>query len=100
MLFRKKDVRAIRSIQDAFACCGLRSPVDRAWPFPAKGVEADACEKAFGRKKSCFEPWMREEHFVGWVVIVVAAAVFVCQVRQAHILLVVSVMLAGGALLA
>ena len=82
MLFRQKDVRAIKMIQDALGCCGLRTPVDRAWPFPAKGVAADACQTAFSRNKSCFEPWKREEQFVGRAVVFIAAIVFLGRVGK------------------
>ncbi|SPQ27200.1 8a6d3b1f-1a05-44a7-a1f0-c165ea314180 [Thermothielavioides terrestris] len=57
-LFRAHDARAVRAVQDALACCGLRSPRDMAWPFPrAGGAGADACETQFGRHAACLPAW-------------------------------------------
>ena len=79
-LFRQKDVAAIKKIQDAFDCCGLRTVVDRAWPFPADGVTADACRISFGRNKSCLEPWKRQEQFIGHAIVLIAVVMFLGQV--------------------
>lgn len=42
-LFSSKDERAIRAVQDAFNCCGLRSINDRAWPFRGDAHAAGNC---------------------------------------------------------
>ncbi|KAI9735675.1 MAG: hypothetical protein M1834_001691 [Cirrosporium novae-zelandiae] len=77
-LFSAKNDRSIRHIQDSLACCGLKNSHDMAWPFPAKGVSADACEKMFpDRKSGCLKGWMGFERqemgllfMVGFVVAV------------------------------
>ncbi|GAB1312840.1 hypothetical protein MFIFM68171_03050 [Madurella fahalii] len=56
-LFRSHAAGPIRAIQDAFACCGLRSTKHMAWPFPRDGVKPEACEEQFGRHQACFGPW-------------------------------------------
>ncbi|KUI60662.1 hypothetical protein VP1G_07884 [Cytospora mali] len=53
-LFRGKDVKSIRAIQDAFECCGFRSVKDMAWPFPPADVP---CTVRFDRSVSCQGPW-------------------------------------------
>ena len=60
-LFRIKDDRAIRAIQDTLRCCGLNSIRDRAWPFPSNGVDARACETTQGWNIRCLDPWRRQE---------------------------------------
>ncbi|ROW06389.1 hypothetical protein VMCG_04283 [Cytospora schulzeri] len=37
-LFRGKNDKTIRAIQDAFECCGFRSIKDMAWPFPPTDI--------------------------------------------------------------
>ena len=54
--FQAKDER-IRSIQDQLHCCGFNSMVDRAWPFPARGVNADECQRNSGFSTSCGPIW-------------------------------------------
>lgn len=81
-LFRQKDATAIKKIQDAFNCCGLRTVVDRAWPFPADGVTADACRTSFGRTKSCLEPWKRQEQFIGQAIVLIVVIMFLGQVSM------------------
>jgi hypothetical protein len=72
-LFRAKDVRRIRAIQDALECCGFRSPQDMAFPFPPA---PSSCPDTFGRDRSCLSPWRAEERtmaalLLGVVVLVV-----------------------------
>jgi hypothetical protein len=67
-LFRIKDDRAIRAIQDTLRCCGLNSMRDRAWPFPSNGVDAGACERTQGWNVRCLEPWRRQESTVAGMV--------------------------------
>ncbi|KAF2190802.1 hypothetical protein K469DRAFT_657411 [Zopfia rhizophila CBS 207.26] len=78
-LFRHKNSEAIRTIQDAFNCCGLRSARDRAWPFQDRDHGVDACEKAFGRTSGCFGPWRGEEQRVAGLLMGVVGLVFVWQ---------------------
>jgi hypothetical protein len=64
-----KNAQAIRAIQDALNCCGLRSTVDRAWPFRDARHEVTACQEAFGRARSCFEGWRGAERRVAGVIL-------------------------------
>lgn len=73
--FRSKDSQAIRSIQDEFRCCGLRSIHDRAWPFKDRNHGDNACELQLGYQRSCFAPWREHQQQTSWMVF--AAAVFV-----------------------
>ena len=57
--FQAKDER-IRSIQDQLHCCGFNSMVDRAWPFPARGVNADECQRTSGCRCARTEGYVRE----------------------------------------
>jgi hypothetical protein len=51
--FRSKNEDVIRSIQSQLGCCGFNSMRDRAWPFPAKNVDAGTCERTSGFQSSC-----------------------------------------------
>ena len=79
-MFSQKD-ETIKTIQDAFNCCGFVKPHDRAWPFPAGQIKADACEKSFKRTKGCLEPWKKEEQNVASLFMSVVGLVFIWQVR-------------------
>jgi len=75
-LFSQKQGDAIRTIQDAFECCGLHSPVDRAWPFPGHDAGVDACQVRYGRQRSCFEQWrVEEQRIAGWMLVAVVLVV-------------------------
>jgi hypothetical protein len=82
MFTHKKD-EAIRTIQDAFSCCGYVNSHDRAWPFPDKSHNIHACENAFGRTRGCLEPWRAEEQRVAGMLMAVVGLVFLWQVRRA-----------------
>jgi hypothetical protein len=79
-LFKTKDSNAIRTIQDAFSCCGLTNPRDMAWPFPDKTHDAHACESTFGRSNGCLAAWKAEEQRVAGLLIGVVCMVFLWQV--------------------
>lgn len=71
MLFHLKDARSIRSIQGTLDCCGFRTTLDNAWPFPGGSGEAsrgaDACVLAFGRSRACEGVWVGQGRVVlGW----------------------------------
>ncbi len=51
-MFQHHDANAIRGIQDALECCGLRTPLDQPWPFPDHHG-AMACRDNFQRERSC-----------------------------------------------
>jgi hypothetical protein len=82
-LFRSKDSKAIRTIQDAFNCCGLTNPRDMAWPFPDRSHNQHACESAFNRTNGCLGAWKAEEQKIAGLLIAVVGMVFVWQVRKA-----------------
>lgn len=79
-MFEAKNDRAIRNIQTDLQCCGLNSIHDRAWPFPARGIDARACERTQGYTIPCAGRWQHEEmvaatltalaSFLNWSVVV------------------------------
>lgn len=79
-MFRAKDAEAIKTIQDAFQCCGLMNSHDEAWPFPDKITRVDACEKRFERTQGCLAPWRAEEQRLAGILMAVVLLVFVWQV--------------------
>lgn len=81
-LFHTKDRDGIRTIQDALDCCGLHSTVDMAYPFPSRGVGADACGRTYGRTRSCFSDWRAEEQLVAGLMLLVVFLVFVWKVSD------------------
>lgn len=81
--FKHKDGQAIKAIQDAFACCGLKNSRDMAWPFPDRTHGPDACEVAFGHKNGCLEPWKGELQRLAGIFMAVVGLVFIWQVRVA-----------------
>jgi len=81
-LFRQKNAEAIRTIQDAFHCCGLMNAHDRAWPFPDKEHKADACQKQLGYDRGCLGVWRREEQRVAGLMMAVVGFVTLWQVRE------------------
>ncbi len=82
LMYHKKDVTTIRRIQDSFECCGLRSVVDRAWPFPDKEHSANACPDAFKRTKSCFNDLKGQEQLVAGLLLLVAVLMFLWKVSS------------------
>ncbi|KAI9801779.1 MAG: hypothetical protein M1825_003151 [Sarcosagium campestre] len=60
-LFQSKDATRIRRIQDGLNCCGLRSLVDKPWPFPTREHGVEACRETYDRVQSCFAGLQREE---------------------------------------
>ncbi|KAF7196440.1 hypothetical protein HII31_02168 [Pseudocercospora fuligena] len=76
-MFRNKNSQAIRSIQDAFACCGFASTKDMAWPFPDNKHGSDACVVRFERDTACLDPWRHEEQKIAIMLLVVPVVLFV-----------------------
>lgn len=85
-LFRSKDSEAIKTIQDAFDCCGFANPRDMAWPFPDRSHDQHACESAFGRSNGCLAAWKAEEQQVAGLLIGVVSMVFIWQASTPHVL--------------
>jgi len=78
-MYRVKKVEAIRTIQDAFSCCGLTNSRDMAWPFPDKTHDARACETSFNRNTGCLAAWKAEEQQVAGILMAVVGMVFLWQ---------------------
>lgn len=76
-LYGLKDKDAVRAIQDAFKCCGFRTPVDRAFPWG----NPSQCPKDFGYQGSCLGPWRQAEQKYAGLLLLVAVVVFVLKVR-------------------
>ena len=88
-LFIAKDGGTIQAIQDSLKCCGFRTVRDKAWPFPEKGVGAEACVKRFGWQNSCEGIWTAEGRsmlrmMIGVGVGLVAIKVSVTRVFRRH----------------
>lgn len=80
-LYKNKDGRHIRAIQDALECCGFASMKDMAWPFPGQGRNggggAEMCSVRFEeRTRACLEPWRNEERKVAVMLLIVPVGVF------------------------
>ncbi|KAJ5538492.1 hypothetical protein N7494_007971, partial [Penicillium frequentans] len=84
--FRSKNSQAIRSIQDEFRCCGLRSIHDKAWPFKDRNHGDNACELQLGYQRSCFAPWREHQQQTSWMVFAAAIFVLVAKIAFAQIL--------------
>ncbi|CZR64141.1 uncharacterized protein PAC_14038 [Phialocephala subalpina] len=81
-LYKAKDADAIRTIQDAFNCCGFNSVKDMAFPF--RNQAASECAQTFHRTESCVGPWRKAEQMnAGWLLFV---AVIVFSVKVLSIL--------------
>lgn len=76
-LFREKNEKAIRAIQDSFDCCGLNSVVDRAFPFSS---DRSKCPEFYGRNQSCFAAWRKAEQANAGLLLLVALVVFMIMV--------------------
>ncbi|KAJ6105294.1 hypothetical protein N7523_010104 [Penicillium sp. IBT 18751x] len=78
--FQSKNSHAIRSIQDEFRCCGLRSLHDRAWPFKDRNHGDNACELQLEYQRSCFAPWREQQQITSWMIIVAVVFVFAAKI--------------------
>lgn len=78
-LFRGKDAKTIRAIQDALECCGFRSVKDMAWPFPPADVAT--CATRFDRSLPCQGPWAGALQRSAGVEFGIVVAVGLIQVR-------------------
>lgn len=79
-MYSHKNADGIKRIQDTHNCCGLHSVKDMAWPFPAKDRPVTACVDTFGRGKSCFGSWRRDEQISAGLFLLVALTTFVVKV--------------------
>lgn len=52
-LFSAKNAVAIRTIQEALACCGFQTPQHQAYPFPDRNHGTDACITAYDTHVAC-----------------------------------------------
>lgn len=76
-MFRAKDARSVRIIQDALDCCGFNSVKDRAYPFG----QPSTCPETYGRDRSCREAWKGAMQTSAGVDFGVVLAVALLQVR-------------------
>ncbi|KAL6229542.1 hypothetical protein BDW75DRAFT_235130 [Aspergillus navahoensis] len=60
--FQQKNAHVIRTIQDRFQCCGLRSIHDRAWPFKDRTQDR------------LVEPWKGSQRGASWMVFAAVVA--------------------------
>lgn len=81
--FQSKNAHAIRTIQDANQCCGLRSVHDRAWPFKDRKNKDNACEEQLGYHRSCLTPWRAQQQNASWMIF--AAAALVLAIKVSHV---------------
>ena len=82
-LWTSKNVRAIKSIQEAFNCCGLHSTVDRAWPFQDAHRSARACIELYkDRSQSCEQPWKQQERKVLGIWLAIGLTGMLVKVRR------------------
>lgn len=80
-MFRHKNADAIRTIQQALSCCGLKNVHDMPWPFPDHdNPDGGLCQKTFGHTKGCLGPWKAEERRTAGFFMGVVGLVFVWQV--------------------
>jgi hypothetical protein len=75
-MYVNKDAARIQHIQDAFDCCGFRSPQDMAFPFPQGHQGAQTCVVRYDRHASCMEPWAIMERKVAVMLLLVPMGVF------------------------
>lgn len=78
VFFRLKNSHAIRSIQDGFRCCGLRSLHDRAWPFKDQNHGENAC-KFQPAYKSCLTTRSEHQRSAAWMIFVAAVFAFAAK---------------------
>ncbi|CAG8214578.1 unnamed protein product [Penicillium olsonii] len=78
--FRSKNAHAVRSIQDEFRCCGLRSLHDRAWPFKDQNHGDNACELQLAYQRSCLAPWGEHQQSTAWMIFAAAVLGFVAKI--------------------
>ncbi|KAL4970671.1 uncharacterized protein BDV14DRAFT_161676 [Aspergillus stella-maris] len=83
--FKSKNSAAIRSIQDRYQCCGLRSIHDRAWPFKDKTHGDNACKLQFGYNRPCIQQWASGQIGVSWMVFVAVVGGLVVKVIFAQV---------------
>ena len=78
-LHTKKSNR-IKTIQDAFQCCGFKTVKHMAYPFaPHKNGDA-ACMIRYERDTACLEPWRNMERKVAIMLLIVPIGIFVWKV--------------------
>lgn len=75
-LYGHKNKDAIKTIQDAYNCCGFLTVKDRAWPFGNPSV----CGETFGRSNSCMKAWRKAEQTNAGLFALVTVVVFIIKV--------------------
>jgi hypothetical protein len=82
-MFRAKDAKNIRAIQDVLECCGFNSVRDRAYPFG----QPSACAETYGRTQSCAQAWKGAMQTSAGIDFGVVLAVAILQVSLPFLLL-------------
>lgn len=82
-LYSSKNERRIRTVQDAFQCCGFRVSRDMPFPFPSKTVDVGECKRRLGSDKSCEASWRGAEQRNAGLLLLVALVVFILKVSAA-----------------
>lgn len=83
--FRNKDEAVIRSIQDAYRCCGLNSMRDQAWPFPSRNTDASTCQRTSGFRTHCGPLWQDQLQATAVFCIVASILLHLLSVSQRRI---------------
>jgi len=78
-LFRNRDERAIRTIQQGFECCGYNTVRDRAWPFQSQTVDAGECVRRFGWDRPCAGLWRQTQQINAGLLFLVVIVVFIAK---------------------
>ena len=79
LLFRSRNVHAIKAIQDTLNCCGFKTTLDRPWPWPDNRSSA-TCRDDFGRDRSCRAGWAGREVRILTIWIVVGVGGLIVKV--------------------
>lgn len=79
-MFRSKDERGIRRIQEAFQCCGLNSARDMPWPFPTGSIAIGECQRRLGSDRSCYDSWRSALRRDSGLLFMVGLVVFILKV--------------------
>jgi hypothetical protein len=79
-LYIHKNGPAVRTIQDAFECCGFRSLKDMAYPFPQADISPNNCMLSTKRTRSCLDSWQGEEQLIGGLMLLVVILTFFMRI--------------------
>lgn len=78
--YNNKDVKSIKTIQDALNCCGLKTLKEQAWPFSGEKTPANTCATMFNRHTPCFDPWSKKHQLSAGMFTAVAIVTLMSKV--------------------